>query len=174
VDHPISLQLRTHVTHIIHAAWQLNFNLRLEGFERVHVAGVRHLIDLALSSPRAKSPRFLFCSSISTVSFYDRIGSVPEEPFEDESYATLGYGLSKLVGERITAIASEKAGLDAAVVRIGQISSAILLLPLLFILTWHPLVARPAPAPGLDQNTCRSCSAPASDLGWFLKSFRYV
>jgi nucleoside-diphosphate-sugar epimerase len=69
------------------------------------------------------------------VSFYDGAGPIPEEPFEDESYASLGYGLSKLVGERITAIASEKAGMDAAVVRIGQISLVILILLLLFILT---------------------------------------
>jgi len=117
-------EIRSDVTHIIHSAWQLNFNLRLEGFERVHIAGVRHLIDLALASPRTKCPRFLFTSSIGTVSHYGGPGAVPEEPFEDESYASLGYGLSKLVGERVCAIAAEKAGLDAAVVRIGQISGS--------------------------------------------------
>jgi len=117
-------EVRTHVTHIIHSAWQLNFNLRMEGFERVHIAGVRHLIDLALSSPRSRSPRFVFLSTISTVGNYQGTGSVPEAPVEDETWATLGYGHSKLVSERISAAASKKSGLDATVVRIGQISGA--------------------------------------------------
>jgi nucleoside-diphosphate-sugar epimerase len=93
----------------------------MEGFERVHVAGVRHLVDLALASPRTKAPRFLFCSSISSIAYCQR-SSVPEASIEDESWATLGYGLSKLVGERISEAASKKAGLNAAIVRIGQIS----------------------------------------------------
>jgi len=122
-DLPSTLaQIRTHITHIIHSAWQLNFNLRLEGFERVHVAGVRHLINLALSSPRARCPRFVFASTISTVAFHKGPGGALEEANEDASLAALGYGLSKLVAERVGEAASRKAGLNAAVVRIGQIS----------------------------------------------------
>ena len=94
----------------------------MEGFERVHIAGVRHLIDLALSSPRVKTPRFVFLSSISTVAHYKGTGDVPEVPIEDAKYASLGYGLSKLVGEQMSAVASKKAGLNATIVRIGQIS----------------------------------------------------
>lgn len=94
----------------------------MEGFERVHIAGVRHLIDLALASPRAKSPRFVFFSSISTVINYRGSASAPEAPIVDEGLSVLGYGLSKLVGERIVEVASKIAGLDAAAVRIGQIS----------------------------------------------------
>ena len=115
-------QIRTHVTHIIHGAWQLNFNLRLEGFERVHIAGVRHLIDLALSSPKAECPRFVFLSSISAVANYRGGDSVPEERMDDISSADLGYGLSKLTGERLVEVACEKAGLNGAIIRIGQIS----------------------------------------------------
>jgi nucleoside-diphosphate-sugar epimerase len=94
----------------------------MEGFERVHLAGVRHLIDLALVSPRPRSPRFVFVSSISTVSCHNIEGGASEGPVEDESYASLGYGLSKLVGERICEVASHKAGLNAVIVRIGQMS----------------------------------------------------
>ena len=110
----------------MHIAWLLNFNLTLESFERVHDAGVRHLIDLALASPRANSPRFVFSSTISTVantSFEagtERI--VMEKAIKDERSATLGYGMSKLVGERICEAAAEASGLDVSIVRIGQIS----------------------------------------------------
>lgn len=88
----------------------------------MHIAGVRHLIDLALSSPRPQSPKFVFLSSISVVAHQKGVSDVQEEAVEDESLASFGYGLSKLVGERICEIASRKAGLNAAIVRIGQIS----------------------------------------------------
>ena len=115
-------QVRGHVTHVIHSAWLLNFKLRMEGFEKVHIAGVRHLIDLVLSSPRTICPRFVFLSSISTVSQSKISSGVPEGRVEDSSYASLGYGRSKLVGERICEVASEKAGFNATIIRIGQIS----------------------------------------------------
>ena len=110
------------LTQIIHSAWQLNFNLVLESFEKVHVAGVRHLIDLALGSPRRTCPRFVFLSSIASVSLHPGESNVPEVPFEDAAFAGMGYGLSKFVGERISVEAVDKAGLNATVVRIGQIS----------------------------------------------------
>lgn len=116
------LQIRTHVTRIIHGAWQLNFNLRLEGFERVHIAGVRHLIDIALSSPKVQRPRLVFLSSISAVANYRGGDTVPEERMDDASNADLGYGLSKLAGEKLVEVACEKAGLNATIIRIGQIS----------------------------------------------------
>lgn len=94
----------------------------MEGFERVHIAGVRHLIDLALSSSQAQTPRFVFLSTISTVVNFKGEGPVLEEPVEDESFAGAGYGLSKLVSERVTTIATETAGLNATIVRIGQVS----------------------------------------------------
>jgi nucleoside-diphosphate-sugar epimerase len=94
----------------------------MEGFEKVHIAGVRHLIDLALSSPRKKSPRFVFVSSIATVSRHQGDAAAPEGPVLDESYASLGYGMAKLAGERICEVAAEKAELDTAIIRIGQIS----------------------------------------------------
>ena len=118
----VAFKIRAHVTHIIHNAWQLNFKLRMEGFERVHIAGTRHLIDLALSSPRNRSPRFVFVSSIGTVITYKGPGGAPEAPVTDESLSPMGYALSKLVGERITESAAKDAGLNAAIVRIGQIS----------------------------------------------------
>ena len=94
----------------------------LESFEKVHVAGVRHLIDLALGSPHYESPRFVFISSIGAVSEYKGEGPVPEIPFDDPSITRLGYGYAKFVGERLVVNAVENAGLNGTVVRIGQIA----------------------------------------------------
>ena len=118
------------MTHIIHTAWDLNFNLILESYERVHVAGVRHLIDLALSSPQAQTPRIIFLSSVAAVGRYCGPSPttthggviVPEEAIDDPSIPLeQGYGQSKYVGERILVNATE-AGLRATIVRIGQLS----------------------------------------------------
>lgn len=109
-------------TQFIHAAWQLNFKLRLEGFKRVHVAGVRHLIDIALASPRPQSPSFVFLSSVAVVGKTLGLAPVLEESLPNEALPALGYGFSKLVGERICELAVERAGLKATIVRIGQIS----------------------------------------------------
>jgi thioester reductase-like protein len=128
------VKVRDNVTHIIHAAWHLNFNLILESYERVHIAGVRHLIDLALSSPQAQTPRLVFLSSVAAAGAYqgpsqavsvgDAAGQVlvPEEPINDPSMPLdQGYGQSKYVSERVVVAAAEK-GLRATIVRIGQLS----------------------------------------------------
>lgn len=94
----------------------------LQSFEKVHVAGVRHLIDLALSSPRDICPRLTFLSSVAAVSRYCEAEKVPEVPLADPSLPKTGYGFSKFVGERIVANAVEAAGLNGTVIRIGQIS----------------------------------------------------
>ena len=49
---------------------------------------------------------------------------ISEAPIVDERDAASGYGLSKLVGERITEVATRKAGLNGTIIRIGQISYA--------------------------------------------------
>jgi thioester reductase-like protein len=122
------------VTHIIHVAWHLNFNLILESYERVHVAGVRHLIDLALSSPHAQPPRFTFLSSIAAAAMYpgptqepsigERDGQmlVPEVPIDDPSIPLdQGYGQSKYVSERVL-VNAVNAGLRVTITRVGQMS----------------------------------------------------
>jgi hypothetical protein len=47
-------------------AWRVDFVLRLESFEP-NVRSLRHLIDLAISSPLQTPPRILFTSSIGVV-----------------------------------------------------------------------------------------------------------
>ena len=111
---------------MIHCAWYLNFNLILESYESVHVAGVRHLIDLCLSSPKPESPRFVFISSVAATAGYSVDGSpVPEAPVVDPcAPLDQGYAQSKFVSERIVALAVERAGLQATVIRAGQLSGA--------------------------------------------------
>ncbi|KAF8508271.1 male sterility protein-domain-containing protein, partial [Gautieria morchelliformis] len=127
--------LRDNVTHIIHAAWHLNFNLILESYERVHIAGVRHLIDLALASPHARPPRLTFLSLIAAAARYQGPSQeptsagelagrvlVPEEPIDDPSIPLhQGYGQGKYVSERIL-VNGVDAGLRKTIVRVGQLS----------------------------------------------------
>ncbi|KAF8524893.1 male sterility protein-domain-containing protein [Hysterangium stoloniferum] len=125
--------LRDNVTHIIHSAWLLNFTVGLDAYVETHIAGVRNIIDLALSSPQKISPRLIFLSTLAAAIEYKgaskvpSIGEphryiVPESPVDDPSMAsrTLGYGQSKYVSERIIVNAIEH-GLRATISRVGQL-----------------------------------------------------
>lgn len=110
----ITSSLRT----VIHAAWSVNFNIRLSSFEKDNIAGVRHLIDLCQSGGAS----FNFCSSVSTVSRHpDEQGPVPEALPEAKWAQGMGYAQSKCVAEAICARAAEQAGIPVRVLRIGQI-----------------------------------------------------
>ncbi|TFK37310.1 hypothetical protein BDQ12DRAFT_713657 [Crucibulum laeve] len=124
LDDGTLLELRSKVTHIIHTAWELNFNWGLDRFEKTHIAGVRHLVNLALSSTQPIAPRLIFLSSIGVVSEYKVSSAVPEQAFEDPSVVgPQGYGEAKYVGERIIDIASHF-GLRGAVIRSGQLAGS--------------------------------------------------
>ncbi|KIK67018.1 hypothetical protein GYMLUDRAFT_37049 [Collybiopsis luxurians FD-317 M1] len=113
-------ELSENVTHIIHNAWRLDFNLSLSSFEP-HIRGTRNLIDFARASQFALSTRFLFTSSISAAQSWNTKsqGPFPEKIESNANFAVGGgYGESKYVSERIL----EKSGLHISVLRIGQIS----------------------------------------------------
>ncbi|KIJ26120.1 hypothetical protein M422DRAFT_192618 [Sphaerobolus stellatus SS14] len=131
----VYLDLRNNTTHIIHSAWLVNFMAPLSKYESTHIAGVRHLISLALSSPQAQPPRLSFVSTIGASMAYQgpsqipEIGDqnnetiIPEIPIDDPSIAMpIGYGESKYVSERILVNAAREAGLRTTVVRVGQLS----------------------------------------------------
>jgi len=59
-------ELRTTVTHIIHAGWLINWSVDLARFEPL-IEGTRNLIDLALSSPLPTPPRIIFVSSVAVL-----------------------------------------------------------------------------------------------------------
>ncbi|KIJ26116.1 hypothetical protein M422DRAFT_272858 [Sphaerobolus stellatus SS14] len=131
----VYLDLRNNTTHIIHSAWLLNFMAPLSKYEPTHIAGVRHLISLALSSPQAQPPRLSFVSTIGASMAYQgpsqipEIGDqnnetiIPEIPIDDPSIAMpIGYGESKYISERILVNAARGAGLRTTVIRVGQLS----------------------------------------------------
>ena len=109
------------LTHIIHCAWPVNFQLGLRSFEP-HIAGVQSLLQMSLSVPNAKPARFIFCSSITSVIGGPRAERIPEILLTDLAISSsLGYGRSKLVAEQVVQAAVDTVGANATILRIGQI-----------------------------------------------------
>ena len=111
-------------TIIIHAAWAVNFSMRLSSFAKDHINGLRNLINFALASQKAVPPRFFFCSSTASVLGPEGTSPIPERVSHDPLTASpLGYAQSKWVGEAIC----EQAHLISrlcnriAVIRVGQL-----------------------------------------------------
>lgn len=119
--------LAKEATLIIHVAWTVNFRLKLRSFEKDNIAGVRNLLNLALSARRSLPPRFLYCSSTAAVinDPPNAAGELPEEvPSKPVSASPLGYSRSKWVAEHICLRAHEQTALGGriAVVRVGQLA----------------------------------------------------
>ncbi|KIM81361.1 hypothetical protein PILCRDRAFT_821447 [Piloderma croceum F 1598] len=112
--------IRSSVTHIIHNAWRVDFNLALQSFEP-HVKGVRNLIDLALTSPHANPPHLLFMSSVGVFRQYQTVGPAKESPIEPKVAAGSGYSEAKWVSEKIFEIAADETPLKPTIIRVGQI-----------------------------------------------------
>lgn len=115
-------QMLQEVDTIIHNAWKVNFNHRVEAFENPHIEGVRRLVEFSIASK--KMAHIHFISSISTIEGYspERGPSIPEIIFDDpSSVLRQGYGESKHVSERICAAASAKCGVPTSIHRVGQI-----------------------------------------------------
>ena len=113
-------ELHIRLTHIIHCAWPVNFNLPLSSFIP-HITTLQHLLQLSLSPCTPNSAHFIFCSSISSASSCP--SPVPETPLSSLTYAAnTGYARSKLAAEKIIQKAVESAGANATILRIGQIA----------------------------------------------------
>jgi thioester reductase-like protein len=104
---------------VIHNAWPVNFNWSVESFEP-HIRGVRHLADF--SHAAAKKVPIVFVSSIGTIQNWKSDKAVPEQPFDDISIATMGYGLSKAASSLVLDAARELSGIPSASIRVGQIA----------------------------------------------------
>ncbi|EPQ57831.1 acetyl-CoA synthetase-like protein [Gloeophyllum trabeum ATCC 11539] len=127
-DLGLSSDMRTHdairdsVTHVIHNAWRVDFNLALPSFEP-NIRATRGLIDFALTSKHGAQVKFVFTSSITVAQAWDAAkGPFPEEiiPKPDAAVGG-GYGEGKYVVERVLAAAAEETGLRSTSLRIGQI-----------------------------------------------------
>ncbi|KAL5406374.1 hypothetical protein PMIN04_012073 [Paraphaeosphaeria minitans] len=119
--------LAAEATLILHIAWTVNFRLRLRSFAKGNLAGVRHLIDLALAAGRADPPRFAYCSSTAAAmkGVRDDSGRLAERLSDDPSSASpLGYSRSKWVAEHICLSAHRQTSLKGhiSVMRVGQLS----------------------------------------------------
>lgn len=114
-------EVASNLTHVLHFAWSVNFNKGLESFEADCVAGARNLINLCLKAQRPRPAAFNFCSSVSAT--VGTLGDVvPEALPESLSYAQgMGYAQSKLVTENMCDRAAKQTGMDARVLRVGQI-----------------------------------------------------
>ena len=113
------------ITHIIHNAWPVNFNIALSSFKS-HVAGVRALIDFCAVVP--EHPKLIFLSSLSSVTALSTKKRVPETIVSDPSAPSqMGYGESKYVSEHVLNRATEESGgaISTAVLRIGQIAGPV-------------------------------------------------
>ncbi len=120
-------ELAKKATCIIHVAWTVNFRLKLRSFVQDNIAGVKNLLDLALSAQRTIPPRFAYCSSTAAImnSKVDQSGNWLEKLLSDPSSASpLGYSRSKWVAEHICAAADSRTSLRGriAVVRVGQLA----------------------------------------------------
>ncbi|KAI9677427.1 MAG: putative NRPS-like protein biosynthetic cluster [Caeruleum heppii] len=111
-------------TIFIHAAWAVNFSMRLRSFVKDHIAGLQHLTTLAASSTRKDPPAFLFCSSTASVLGPNATFPIPEAISDNPCSASpLGYSRSKWVAEKICYNAHQKTRLRGriSVLRVGQL-----------------------------------------------------
>ncbi|KAF2203122.1 ochratoxin A non-ribosomal peptide synthetase [Delitschia confertaspora ATCC 74209] len=115
------ITLLEEITHIMHNAWPVNFNLSLSAFKS-SLSGVVSLIRFSAHS-RLNS-KIQFFSSISSVSSYS--GSIVPETVVTElsAPAGTGYGQSKYLAEQLLEHASKTLGIGTSVVRIGQVAGA--------------------------------------------------
>ncbi|KAI0890127.1 male sterility protein-domain-containing protein [Annulohypoxylon maeteangense] len=116
----------TEATVFIHAAWSVNFSLRLSSFEDL-ISATRNVVDMAVSS----GARCFFISSTAAVAS-DTSAVIAEKTSLNPSHASpLGYSRSKWVAERVCARARERLirdmptstlkRPDISVIRVGQL-----------------------------------------------------
>ncbi|KAH8804499.1 hypothetical protein F5884DRAFT_796175 [Xylogone sp. PMI_703] len=111
------------LTHVIHSAWAVNFNLGVQSFEAQHIQGVYNLLNICLQVRLASPAKFFFCSSVSAASGTPKPASIPEAIITNLNHAQkMGYGRSKLISEHIVNNARKLTGMTATVLRIGQLA----------------------------------------------------
>lgn len=126
------LEVCSKITHVLHAAWPMDFQRSLSSFQ-TQFTFLNSLLKLTRDAHEAKpllKPRLVFLSSIAVVGKYHEVhGSriVPEEVMKDDRVTNeFGYGKAKFVCERIVANAAADFSdeMEVACVRVGQVSGA--------------------------------------------------
>ncbi|KAJ7635327.1 hypothetical protein FB45DRAFT_1057185 [Roridomyces roridus] len=114
-------EIQDTVTHIIHNAWPVDFNLALPSFEP-NIKGLRALVDLSLRSPFIEPPKILYTSSIGIFQHPQTRMPLKEISVDAEVATGIGYVESKWVSESILLRAAEATPLKPLIVRVGQLS----------------------------------------------------
>ncbi|KAI1264941.1 hypothetical protein F5Y18DRAFT_71444 [Xylariaceae sp. FL1019] len=111
---------------MVYNAWRSNFVLPLRYF-RPFLNATREVVKLAASSPNMS---IVFVSSLAAVGAMAQTTKVPEALVEDPLAAfNNGYAQSKLVAERILAIANQRCSVPVSVVRVAQVGGPSLTPP---------------------------------------------
>ncbi|SJL02272.1 uncharacterized protein ARMOST_05598 [Armillaria ostoyae] len=110
----VLIQIQNSVTHIIHNAWRVDFNLGLSSFES-NIRGLRKLIDLALVS----QARLVYTSSVGVFQNAPEDHPLAEEPVNATVAQGTGYSESKWVSEELLRLAPS---LRYSIVRVGQLT----------------------------------------------------
>lgn len=93
----------------------------VSSFEQQHIRGAYNLMSLCLKSHRAAPASFNFTSSVSAVLATPSPIISETEPTSLENAMPMGYAQSKLVTEKLCAIAAKKTTMVAHVLRVGQV-----------------------------------------------------
>ncbi|KAI0758633.1 hypothetical protein BD413DRAFT_488534, partial [Trametes elegans] len=111
-------EVRRSVTHILHNAWKVDFNLSLPSFE-VDIQGARNLVDLAISSPFKQAPTVLFVVFMN----YHEPSPAPEVSLDD-AVSRYGTGYSRESGSPSTYCRTlrRNAMYNTVVMRLGQVT----------------------------------------------------
>ncbi|KAF8161947.1 hypothetical protein K438DRAFT_1909851 [Mycena galopus ATCC 62051] len=112
------------ITHIIHSAWPVDFNLALRSFEP-NLLGLRKLVDFSLGSPFTHPPTLIYTSSIGVFQHITGGEPFPEAAIESGIAAGTGYSESKWISEEILRKAGESTPLKSVVVRVGQLCGGV-------------------------------------------------
>lgn len=113
------------VSHIVHNAWVVDFNLSLASFGEEQIIGIVQLLRFSARSKLGACLNFL--SSISAVLNWNLAdsGTIPEQIIRNWSVVEpFGYAQSKYVVERLLDSAAN-AGIPCVVWRIGQVAGPV-------------------------------------------------
>jgi nucleoside-diphosphate-sugar epimerase len=124
--------LVSETTHVVHAAWEVNFNLPLKTFA-TQTEGTINLFNLILLAARRRGSHqghgtasFIFCSSVASIARMPltKLGSSYSIISKDAHHAAdLGYGQSKWVAENVLErLSRQHPEVAVSVLRIGQLS----------------------------------------------------
>ncbi|KAJ7167454.1 male sterility protein-domain-containing protein, partial [Mycena filopes] len=118
---PVYEEMQQSVTHIIHTAWPVDFNLALHSFEG-SLKGLRALVDFSLRSVFKQPPMLIYTSSIGVFQNISHSTALTETALEPKIAAGNGYTESKWIAEEILRKAQEATALRGVAVRVGQLS----------------------------------------------------